>query len=560
MKQLLLILLLLFSLFLFADDEHHNNTPKKALTGDICAGYITGIGCPNCAKTDPMLLQTRVEKYPRLSIFEYEVYKLKKENRETVLAYFSSFFPDEGSAIPCLILDREITAIGKWDVFALEEELVDFSAIPFSFADGEKEVEFKDLDITTLPGAVKIWHKNRVLLWGEGGKSDDLKKALTAESIEDALKKIAHTKIKPFGVEVSKATIPFDNAVKIGEWTLLWRNKKKIETDVVSAPVVKVVQRNNSSISPMSLIMLALITLFFGLYLFDRHNMIKLGTLSALSERQKNMLVVFGALIFVVGFFSFAKGVSPQFLKEMGYTLPLPVFTLMIALVDGFNPCNMFVLTFLLALMVSVSHSRTRIYVVGYTFVIVVFIIYSLFMVAWLNIFKYIGFIDPLRITIAVIALIAGLINCKELIFFKKGISLTTSEKGANFLQKKARKMKDTIKNGTMPMLVMSSVVLAFFASMIELPCTAGFPIVYTSILSGMEIASGSMSYYFWIMLYNLFYVIPLAVIITVFGYTFRGKAISEKTVQKIKFIGGFIMILLGIILLVNPGMIGIGM
>jgi cytochrome c biogenesis protein CcdA len=147
-----------------------------------------------------------------------------------------------------------------------------------------------------------------------------------------------------------------------------------------------------------------------------------------------------------------------------------------------------------------------------------------------------------------------------DVFFFKKGISLTTSDKGANFLQKKARKMKDTIKNGTMPMLIMSSVVLAFFASMIELPCTAGFPIVYTSILSGMEIASGSLSYYFWIVLYNLFYVIPLAVIITVFGYTFRGKAISEKTVQKIKFIGGFIMILLGIILLVNPGMIGIGM
>jgi len=167
--------------------------------------------------------------------------------------------------------------------------------------------------------------------------------------------------------------------------------------------------------------------------------------------------------------------------------------------------------------------------------------------------------VTPLRITIAVIALITGFINCKELFFFKKGISLTASEKGKNILQKKARGMRDTIKHGTMPVLITSSVILAIFASLIELPCTAGFPIIYTSILSGMKISSSTLTYYLWIALYNIVYIIPLAVIIAVFGYTFKGKAISETAVRRIKFIGGLIMILLGIVLLINPELIGIG-
>ena len=118
--------------------------------------------------------------------------------------------------------------------------------------------------------------------------------------------------------------------------------------------------------------------------------------------------------------------------------------------------------------------------------------------------------------------------------------------------------MRDVIKTGSMPMLIISSVGLAFFASLIELPCTAGFPIVYTSILSGLGISGASVQHYAWLALYNLVYVVPLAVIIFVFGYTFRGRAVSEAAVKRMKFAGGLIMIILALILLVNPALLGI--
>ena len=116
--------------------------------------------------------------------------------------------------------------------------------------------------------------------------------------------------------------------------------------------------------------------------------------------------------------------------------------------------------------------------------------------------------------------------------------------------------MKEINEKGTFTVLITSSIALAAFASLVELPCTAGFPIIYTGILSAKSL--GVMSYYGYLALYNLFYVLPLAVVITIFGYTFQGKKISQRQMQIIKFIGGLIMILLGIILLVNPGMIGI--
>ena len=548
---------------------------STVLADDWLGGvYLTGVNCPNCAGTDPIVLRKVLDSNPRFILFEYEIHKYGRKNRETALEYFKNFLENEIAGVPCLILNKEKVAVGRMAVPELADSIMKNrgmrGGVPLK--DGTS-VSFSELDLTSLPGFVHIWHRDRILVPKDGTKGDNevLKRVFTSGSVERALRNIDHQKTEPFDIQVARGTISFDHAVKIGDWTLMWREKtaqkqpappQASEKETVPpAEVAQVVDGDGGSAGGNFGILglFVLLLIFFVFYLIDRKNMIKAGTLPAMSESQKNFLVVGAAFVFLVGFFILATTVSPSAIEEMGYHLPLPVFTFMIALVDGFNPCNMFVLTFLMALIVSSTHSRLRIYIVGYSFVLMVYLIYFLFMSAWLNIFKYIGFIDPLRITIAVIALIAGAINCKELLFFKKGISLTTGDKGRSFLDKKTRNIRGIIKNGSLPVLVVSSLTLGFFASLIELPCTAGFPIVYTTVLSGLDIAQSSFTHYFWIAMYNLFYIIPLAVIIFVFGFTFRGKAISETAVQRMKFIGGFIMIVLGIVLLVNPAMIGLG-
>ena len=274
-------------------------------------------------------------------------------------------------------------------------------------------------------------------------------------------------------------------------------------------------------------------------------------------ETQKKLWIVTISVAALVFFFIWARNIDSRALENLGITVSLPLFTFIIAIMDGFNPCNLFVLTFLLALLISVSHSRKRIYTIGYIFVLMVFAIYFLFVAAWLNLFKFIGFIDPLRITIAIIALIAGIINMKELLFFRKGITLMVQDGAKPKLVQKIENMKEVIKKGTMPTLIVASIGLAAFSSLVELPCTAGFPIIYAAILTS-KVLESSFAYYLYLLLYNAIYVLPLAIIIGIFGWTFKGKKISKETMEIIKFVGGLIMVALGIILLVNPGLLAL--
>ncbi|MBN2566763.1 hypothetical protein JXB02_01600 [Candidatus Woesearchaeota archaeon] len=272
-------------------------------------------------------------------------------------------------------------------------------------------------------------------------------------------------------------------------------------------------------------------------------------------DNTKKTMILIIVLAAIVGLFYALKGVDPAAMEGLGSGMPLPLFTFAIAIIDGFNPCTLFILTLLLGLLMSVSHSRRRILIIGLSFVVMVYLIYFLFMAAWLNIFRYIGFIDPLRYTIAALAILAGLINIKELIWFRKGITLMIQEKHKAPLMARIGHMKEVIRKGSLPALIGSSIFLAAFSSLVELPCTAGFPIIYTSILAGKGLGAG-LGHYAYLAFYNLVYVLPLSAVILVFGWTFRSREITKDQMAWIKFVGGAIMLVLGILLLTNPALI----
>jgi cytochrome c biogenesis protein CcdA len=522
----------------------------------VLGTYITGIGCPNCAYTDPVLLSEYTSKYPKLIIIEYEIYNLRASNQDISNQYFESYIPNTRAGVPLIIFNKDHIGLGRFQVLDSKEMIENLDNNDFPLPDGHS-VSFNNLDLTNLQGKVKIWTKNRVLISGENGNNELLKEFLIAEDILSILEDNNFKEINPNPIQVSDGQIEFSHAVKIDDWILQWNGESSSylsnipDDDMGINHVIKSPWKSEYWI----LIIFGFIIFSFLIYKFE---IAKKCMCICLTEKQKNYLIIGISMLFLIGFFIFAKSISPEFLEKLGYTLPLPVFTFLIALVDGFNPCNLFVLTLLLGLLVSASHSRKRIYAIGYTFIFVVFVVYFIFMAAWLNIFKYLGFITPLRIGIALIALIAGLINCKELVAFRKGITLMIQEQHKGPLLKRIERMKEIIINGSMLTLILASVSLAVFASLVELPCTAGFPIIYTGVLTGKMLAN-SFSYYLYLLLYNFIYVIPLIVIITIFGYTLKGKQITQRQMAIIKFIGGLIMILLGLILLINPSLIGIG-
>lgn len=235
----------------------------------------------------------------------------------------------------------------------------------------------------------------------------------------------------------------------------------------------------------------------------------------------------------------------PGGINAADYSLPL--FTLIIAGLDAFNPCAFFVLLFLLSLLVN-ARSRKRMLLVGVTFVLVSGALYFVFMAAWLNLFMLIGTVAWINLAAGALAVTIGLFGIKDFIFAMRGPSLLIPDSAKPKLYQRVRNL---ISAENMPMLLLGTVALAVAANSYELLCTAGFPMVYTRVLTMNQLASAE--YYLYLLLYNVIYVIPLLLIVIAFVVTLGGRKLGADEGRMLKLLSGVMMLLLGIVLLLKP-------
>ena len=228
----------------------------------------------------------------------------------------------------------------------------------------------------------------------------------------------------------------------------------------------------------------------------------------------------------------------------------LLMFTLVIAGMDSFNPCAFFVLLFLLSLMVH-ARSRARMLLVGATFVIISALVYFMFMAAWLNLFLMIGAMPAITTAAGIIALLIGLLNTKDYFLFRQGPSLSLPDSARPTL---FRRMRDLLKANSIATMLLGTAALAVAANSYELLCTAGFPMVYTRLLTLSEL--GNVEYYAHLALYNLVYVLPLLVIVLAFSLTLGARKLSEQQGRFLKLLSGLMMFGLGLVMLFAPGML----
>ncbi|WP_246043828.1 thioredoxin family protein [Geomonas edaphica] len=228
----------------------------------------------------------------------------------------------------------------------------------------------------------------------------------------------------------------------------------------------------------------------------------------------------------------------------------LPVFTLVIAALDSFNPCAFFVLFFLLSLLIH-ARSRRRMLLIGGVFVVASGVLYFLFLAAWLNLFLIVGSLPAITAVAGLLALFIALVNIKDFFLFHKGISLSIPE------DKKPRlfaRMRRLLKAESLPSLLVGSTVLAVAANSYELLCTAGFPMVFTRALTLHEM--GKIAYYGYLALYCAVYIVPLAVIVVIFTVTLGGRKLSEWQGRVLKLVSGVMMLGLGVVLLIRPALL----
>jgi hypothetical protein len=225
----------------------------------------------------------------------------------------------------------------------------------------------------------------------------------------------------------------------------------------------------------------------------------------------------------------------------------LPLLTVVIAGLDAFNPCAFFVLMFLLSLMVHAG-SRARMLLIGAVFVLISGLVYFLFMAAWLNVFLLLGELRVITLVAGLIAVVMAVINIKDFFWYKQGVSLSIPESAKPGLYQRMRRV---VGAGSMPAMLASTVVLALAANSYELLCTSGFPMVYTRALTLHDLPTAT--FYAYLALYNLVYIVPLLVIVTVFAVRFGAHKLTEREGRVLKLLSGLMMLMLGLLLVIAP-------
>lgn len=228
--------------------------------------------------------------------------------------------------------------------------------------------------------------------------------------------------------------------------------------------------------------------------------------------------------------------------------LAIPLVTIIIGLLDGFNPCAMWVLLFLISMLLGMKDKK-RMWSLGLAFIITSSLIYFLFMVAWLNITSIITKVTLFRTIIAIIALIGGSINFYSYLKTRK-------ETGCNVIDDKKRaKIFDKIKKFTHEksfiLALLGIISLAITVNLVELACSAGLPVMYIEILNMNNLSN--LEYYLYIILYVIFFMLDDIIVFTVAMISLELTGFSTKYGKLSKLIGGILLIAIGILMLIKP-------
>lgn len=233
--------------------------------------------------------------------------------------------------------------------------------------------------------------------------------------------------------------------------------------------------------------------------------------------------------------------------------ISLPLVSIVIGLVDGFNPCAMWVLIFLISLMIGMKN-RKRMWCLGIAFLLSSAIVYFAFMYAWINVAGMFTSTKIIEILVAIVALLGGGINLyhfiKEVRTKDVGCSVTNSDKKKKIMLR----AKEIVTENSFLLALCGVIVLAISVNIIELACSAGLPILFAQILAMNDLSNTQTLFYN--ILYIIFFLLDDLIVFIIAMTTMKLTGISNKYNKYAHLIGGIIMIVIGILMIFFPNLL----
>ncbi len=228
--------------------------------------------------------------------------------------------------------------------------------------------------------------------------------------------------------------------------------------------------------------------------------------------------------------------------------LTLPLVTVVIGLADGFNPCAMWVLLFLISMLIGMKDKK-RMWILGSTFLLTSALIYLIFMMSWLNLANLLISVVWVRVIIAIVSLVGGIINLRGYIKHRKVSGCDVVD------DKKRNKIITRIKKFTTEknfwLAILGVIVLAISVNVVELACSAGLPVMFIEILSLNNLTA--IEEIIYIVLYMLFFLLDDFVVFVIAMTTLSLTGVSSKYGNLSKLIGGILMLFIGLLLMFKP-------
>lgn len=462
------------SIFPIIDNPIINNTENTNILGIV---YFTGIGCPHCAKVDPILLK-EMPFENNLAIIEYEV-KTHQENATLILEFNKQY--GSGTGYPLAIFAENDFYISGNIISKVEEYLEQGKKTDILLPTSVYEkgtTAFENLEFSKLKGKPSIWYNGKVISRYYDGQTpvDDkvlhqIIEAKTIEEIENIIKELEYHTIEDTKIQLSQTDITFDNTTHIPGWKVYYNGESTL--NYVACPYTEEVTEQDCA------------------------------------EKKT-----------------------------------IPLFTVVsLALVDAVNPCEFAVLIMLLiAIMTADPKNKKKTLHAGLAFTFAIFLLYFIYGVLLINIFKLIPAIDTIRnvvyTVIASIAIAIGLFQLKDFFFYRPGGFLT--EMPMSFRPK----VKKLISGITSPG---GAFLVGAFVTLFLMPCTIGPYVILGNLLATETILVALPQ----LLLYNVIFILPmLAITFIVYFGVKKVEAVAEWKERNIKYmhlIAGIIMILIGL-------------
>ncbi|MFA7075746.1 MAG: hypothetical protein WC152_03655 [Candidatus Izemoplasmatales bacterium] len=223
-----------------------------------------------------------------------------------------------------------------------------------------------------------------------------------------------------------------------------------------------------------------------------------------------------------------------------------------IGLIDGFNPCAMWILVFLITMLINLK-DRKKMWILGLTFILTSGLVYYIIMMSWLQLVIQVALIKAFQIAIGILALIFSFYSLKH--FWRQHKLDTGCEvTSVNSKRKLITKAKKVINNNNLLLAILGIASIAITVNIIELACSAGLPVIYTTMLAYNNLTAFQSAMY--ILVYVIFFMFDDLLIFTIAIISFRVTGISNKYAKYSNLLGGIIMLVLGIILIFFPGIL----